>query len=79
MVLTTFFYRGKGYPYLWPSTDCQQPLDVSKESTFEVIDGILSGDFSSCFNIISDLWKHEPNYIALIADQNFKHVNKCYE
>ncbi|XP_020263422.1 beta-hexosaminidase 3 [Asparagus officinalis] len=39
---------GKGYPYLWPSTDCQQPLDVSKESTFKVIDGILS-DFSKVF------------------------------
>ncbi|XP_022743306.1 beta-hexosaminidase 3-like [Durio zibethinus] len=40
---------GTGYPSLWPSKDCQQPLDVSKEFTFKVIDGILS-DFSKIFN-----------------------------
>ncbi|KAJ9669871.1 hypothetical protein PVL29_026440 [Vitis rotundifolia] len=39
---------GTGYPSLWPSKDCQQPLDVSKEFTFKVIDGILS-DFSKTF------------------------------
>lgn len=39
---------GKGYPSLWPSKDCQQPLDVSNEFTFKVIDGILS-DFSKIF------------------------------
>lgn len=39
---------GKGYPSLWPSKDCQQPLDVSNEFTFKVIDGILS-DFSKVF------------------------------
>ncbi|TYH30966.1 hypothetical protein ES288_A01G137400v1 [Gossypium darwinii] len=40
---------GTGYPSLWPSKDCQQPLDVSNEFTFKVIDGILS-DFSKIFN-----------------------------
>ncbi|KAI3908166.1 hypothetical protein MKW98_029467 [Papaver atlanticum] len=40
---------GVGYPQLWPSPSCQQPLDVSNEFTFEVIDGILS-DFSKVFN-----------------------------
>ncbi|GKV38496.1 hypothetical protein SLEP1_g46406 [Rubroshorea leprosula] len=39
---------GVGYPALWPSNDCQQPLDVSNEFTFQVIDGILS-DFSKIF------------------------------
>ncbi|OMO99882.1 hypothetical protein CCACVL1_03565 [Corchorus capsularis] len=39
---------GVGYPSLWPSKDCQQPLDVSNEFTFKVIDGILS-DFSKIF------------------------------
>ncbi|KAK2635112.1 hypothetical protein Ddye_029904 [Dipteronia dyeriana] len=39
---------GKGYPSLWPSKDCQQPLDVSNEFSFKVIDGILS-DFSKIF------------------------------
>lgn len=44
--------RGIGYPSLWPSKDCPQPLDVSNEFTFEVIDGILSG------NITYPLVKH---------------------
>ncbi|KAA8538832.1 hypothetical protein F0562_025524 [Nyssa sinensis] len=39
---------GTGYPSLWPSKDCQEPLDVSNEFTFKVIDGILS-DFSKIF------------------------------
>ncbi|KAI3976181.1 hypothetical protein MKX01_022103 [Papaver californicum] len=40
---------GVGYPQLWPSSTCKQPLDVSNEFTFKVIDGILS-DFSKVFN-----------------------------
>ncbi|KMZ68563.1 Beta-hexosaminidase, family GH20 [Zostera marina] len=39
---------GVGYPELWPAHNCKQPLDVSKEFTFQVIDGILS-DFSKVF------------------------------
>lgn len=39
---------GIGYPSLWPSSKCQEPLDVSNEFTFKVIDGILS-DFSKVF------------------------------
>ncbi|KAL2941429.1 Beta-hexosaminidase 3 [Bienertia sinuspersici] len=34
---------GKGYPSLLPSAGCREPLDVSNEFTFQVIDGILSG------------------------------------
>ncbi|KAH7685118.1 hexosaminidase protein [Dioscorea alata] len=39
---------GIGYPSLWPSANCQEPLDVSNELAFKVIDGILS-DFSKIF------------------------------
>ncbi|OAY73924.1 Beta-hexosaminidase 3, partial [Ananas comosus] len=39
---------GVGYPSLWPSASCQEPLDISNEFTFKVIDGILS-DFSKVF------------------------------
>ncbi|KAL8544626.1 hypothetical protein ACS0TY_005016 [Phlomoides rotata] len=39
---------GVGYPSLWPSKDCREPLDVSNEFTFKLIDGILS-DFSKIF------------------------------
>ncbi|XP_024030372.1 beta-hexosaminidase 3 [Morus notabilis] len=39
---------GIGYPSLWPSKTCQEPLDVSSEFTFKVISGILS-DFSKIF------------------------------
>ena len=37
------FCRGNGYPKLWPSPNCTEPLDVSSNFTFEVISGILSG------------------------------------
>lgn len=37
------FCRGKGYPKLWPSPKCREPLDVTSNFTFEVISGILSG------------------------------------
>lgn len=33
---------GAGYPNLWPSTSCKEPLDVSKSSTFDVVSGILT-------------------------------------
>lgn len=39
---------GVGYPSLWPSTTCKEPLDVSNDFTFQVINGILS-DFSKVF------------------------------
>ncbi|KAK6156436.1 hypothetical protein DH2020_010684 [Rehmannia glutinosa] len=38
---------GVGYPSLWPSSDCKEPLDVSNEFTFKLIDGILSGCWQS--------------------------------
>lgn len=33
---------GRGYPDLWPSPSCREPLDVSKNFTFDVISGILT-------------------------------------
>ncbi|EFJ16012.1 hypothetical protein SELMODRAFT_422160 [Selaginella moellendorffii] len=39
---------GVGYPELWPSENCKTPLDISKNFTFEVIDGIFS-DLSKVF------------------------------
>ncbi|KAK7340842.1 hypothetical protein VNO77_21556 [Canavalia gladiata] len=33
---------GAGYPNLWPSPSCREPLDVSKNFTFDVISGILT-------------------------------------
>ncbi|ESW14701.1 hypothetical protein PHAVU_007G010100 [Phaseolus vulgaris] len=33
---------GVGYPDLWPSPLCNQPLDVSKKFTFDVLSGILT-------------------------------------
>ncbi|XP_019427073.1 PREDICTED: beta-hexosaminidase 1-like [Lupinus angustifolius] len=34
---------GTGYPDLWPSPSCREPLDVSKNFTFDVLSGILTG------------------------------------
>ncbi|KAL4576633.1 hypothetical protein LXL04_012730 [Taraxacum kok-saghyz] len=39
---------GVGYPELWPSKNCTEPLDVSNEFTFKLINGVLS-DFSKIF------------------------------
>ncbi|XP_015962435.1 beta-hexosaminidase 1 [Arachis duranensis] len=33
---------GVGYPDLWPSPTCREPLDVSKNFTFDVFSGILT-------------------------------------
>ncbi|WJX73579.1 Beta-hexosaminidase 1, variant 2 [Trifolium repens] len=33
---------GAGYPDLWPSPSCREPLDVSNNYTFHVISSILS-------------------------------------
>ncbi|KAG4919889.1 hypothetical protein JHK82_057315 [Glycine max] len=34
--------KGVGYPNLWPSPSCKEPLDVSKKFTFDVLSGILT-------------------------------------
>lgn len=39
---------GRGYPELWPATNCTMPLNPSSNFTFEVIKGVLS-DFREVF------------------------------
>uniref|UniRef100_A0A2P2K925 Beta-hexosaminidase n=1 Tax=Rhizophora mucronata TaxID=61149 RepID=A0A2P2K925_RHIMU len=41
-LLTFFLFRGIGYPALWPSHTCREPLDLTKNFTFDVISGILT-------------------------------------
>lgn len=67
---------GIGYPRLWPSYSCKQPLDVSNEFTFKVIDSILS-DFSKVFKF---------KFIHLGGDEvdtscwsNTRHIRKWLE
>ncbi|XP_010534473.1 PREDICTED: beta-hexosaminidase 1 isoform X2 [Tarenaya hassleriana] len=58
---------GTGYPDLWPSPSCREPLDVSKNFTFDVISGIL-GDLRKIFpfelfhlggdEVNTDCWKN---------------------
>ncbi|KAM7497617.1 hypothetical protein LguiA_022031 [Lonicera macranthoides] len=64
---------GTGYHSLWPSTDCKEPLDVSNEFTFKVIDGILSGRphfllETCCFGFLNDKNKKQhildPVYVS---------------
>lgn len=43
VISSLFFPRGIGYPDLWPSQTCREPLDVTKNITFDVISGILTG------------------------------------
>ncbi|PKU84663.1 Beta-hexosaminidase 3 [Dendrobium catenatum] len=72
---------GLGYPSLWPSFNCREPLDVSNEFTFQVLDGILS-DFSKVFkfkfvhlggdevNTNGELWATPKNSIVLVNSGN---------
>ncbi|KAL4568244.1 hypothetical protein LXL04_023852 [Taraxacum kok-saghyz] len=41
-------YLGVGYPELWTSKNCTEPLDVRNEFPFKLINGVLS-DFSKIF------------------------------
>ncbi|EXC25311.1 Beta-hexosaminidase subunit [Morus notabilis] len=52
---------GIGYPSLWPSKTCQEPLDVSSEFTFKVISGILSGCWTTTPRIRKWLRKQGMN------------------
>uniref|UniRef100_A0A0D9WC22 Beta-hexosaminidase n=2 Tax=Leersia perrieri TaxID=77586 RepID=A0A0D9WC22_9ORYZ len=61
--------RGNGYPKLWPSPKCREPLDVTSNFTFEVISGILSG----CWNATPHVkqWLHERNMTTKDAYKYF--------
>uniref|UniRef100_A0A0E0PMJ1 Beta-hexosaminidase n=1 Tax=Oryza rufipogon TaxID=4529 RepID=A0A0E0PMJ1_ORYRU len=72
---------GVGYPSLWPSATCKEPLDVSSESTFQVINGILS-DFSKVFKfkfvhlggdeVNTSCWTSTPRVKAWLAQHGMK-------
>eukprot|EP00249_Psilotum_nudum_P034528 c53683_g1_i1 orf=62-1657(-) len=61
---------GVGYPKLWPSPNCTQPLDPSDEFVYQVIGGVLS-DFSKVFTfdfvhmggdeVDTDCWSKTPH------------------
>ncbi|XP_024542689.1 beta-hexosaminidase 3 isoform X2 [Selaginella moellendorffii] len=71
---------GVGYPELWPSGNCTQPLDVSSEFTFEVIEGIIS-DFAKTFpfkfmhlggdEVDTTCWKKTRHIARWLAHNNF--------
>ncbi|NP_001170188.1 beta-hexosaminidase 3 isoform X1 [Zea mays] len=77
---------GIGYPALWPSESCREPLDVSKNFTFEVIDGILS-DFSKIFKfkfvhlggdeVNTSCWTRTP-HIEGWLNNNHMNVSDAY-
>uniref|UniRef100_A0A0D9YIH5 Beta-hexosaminidase n=1 Tax=Oryza glumipatula TaxID=40148 RepID=A0A0D9YIH5_9ORYZ len=77
---------GVGYPSLWPSDSCKEPLDVSNNFTFGVIDGILS-DFSKVFKfkfvhlggdeVNTSCWTATP-HIKKWLDDNQMNVSDAY-
>ncbi|KAL8050352.1 hypothetical protein ABFX02_06G077400 [Erythranthe guttata] len=70
---------GTGYPDLWPSASCKEPLDVSKNFTFDLISGILS-DMRKIFpfelfhlggdEVHTDCWTSTPHVNQWLQDQN---------
>ncbi|CAN0837032.1 Beta-hexosaminidase 1 [Linum grandiflorum] len=70
---------GVGYPDLWPSSSCREPLDVTKNYTFDVISGILS-DMRKIFpfglfhlggdEVNTDCWRSTPHVKKWLAERN---------
>ncbi|KAJ4719811.1 Beta-hexosaminidase [Melia azedarach] len=70
---------GAGYPDLWPSPSCREPLDVAKNFTFDVISGILS-DIRKIFpfelfhlggdEVHTDCWTSTPHVKQWLQDHN---------
>lgn len=70
---------GAGYPDLWPSLTCREPLDVSKNFTFDVVSGILT-DMRKIFpfelfhlggdEVHTDCWTSTPHVQQWLKDQN---------
>uniref|UniRef100_A0A7N0UCN4 beta-N-acetylhexosaminidase n=2 Tax=Kalanchoe fedtschenkoi TaxID=63787 RepID=A0A7N0UCN4_KALFE len=70
---------GTGYPDLWPSRTCREPLDVTKNFTFDVINGILT-DMRKIFpfelfhlggdEVNTDCWKNTPHIKQWLQDRN---------
>nr|GEU52775.1 beta-hexosaminidase 1 [Tanacetum cinerariifolium] len=70
---------GTGYPDLWPSASCKEPLDVSKNFTFEVLSGILE-DMREIFpfelfhlggdEVNTDCWKSTAHVKQWLQETN---------
>ncbi|KAJ3676649.1 hypothetical protein LUZ60_004061 [Juncus effusus] len=70
---------GIGYPDLWPSKNCTEPLDISKNFTFEVISGILQ-DMRKIFpfgmfhlggdEVNTDCWNNTPHIKEWLREHN---------
>ncbi|KAJ7975870.1 Beta-hexosaminidase [Quillaja saponaria] len=71
--------KGIGYPDLWPSSSCREPLDVTNNSTFDVISGILT-DMRKIFpfelfhlggdEVNTDCWKNTQHVKEWLDRQN---------
>jgi len=70
---------GAGYPDLWPSASCREPLDVAKNFTFDLISGILT-DMRKIFpfelfhlggdEVHTDCWTSTPHVQQWLRDHN---------
>ncbi|CAK9187480.1 unnamed protein product [Ilex paraguariensis] len=70
---------GSGYPDLWPSPSCREPLDVTKNFTFDVVSGILT-DMRKIFpfglfhlggdEVNTDCWNSTPHVKQWLQDHN---------
>lgn len=77
---------GYGYPELWPSLDCREPLDVSQNFTFNVINTILT-DLRKVFpfgffhlggdEVNTDCWNNTPR-IKQWLDENEMTTHDAY-
>ncbi|KAB5538865.1 hypothetical protein DKX38_016398 [Salix brachista] len=62
--------KGTGYPDLWPSPSCREPLDVAKIFTFDVISGIMT-DLRKIFPFgLFHLGGDEVNTVLWISNRN---------
>ncbi|KAI3865763.1 hypothetical protein MKX03_025509, partial [Papaver bracteatum] len=70
---------GRGYPELWPSETCREPLDVTKNFTFDVVSGILA-DMRKIFpfelfhlggdEVNTDCWSSTPHVKQWLQEHN---------
>ncbi|KAI3901715.1 hypothetical protein MKW98_021879 [Papaver atlanticum] len=70
---------GRGYPELWPSETCREPLDVTKNFTFDVVSGILA-DMRKMFpfelfhlggdEVNTDCWSSTPHVKQWLQEHN---------
>ncbi|KAL5079784.1 hypothetical protein RYX36_008205 [Vicia faba] len=78
---------GIGYPDVWPSPSCKSPLDLSKESTFDVLSGIMT-DMRKIFpfelfhlggdEVNTDCWTNTSRVNKWLQNQNMT-ANDAYE